>query len=501
MSETAAQAYWHETLPKLGTAEEYRAARRLFESHGYMYANVCARLGIEQLYRFQTPPPGLGTGDPVTTPLDALIRVFAFGLYLEREAAEKLLTAEGVGTLEALNLLAPDPARPGAVFGTVALVPVPGALTASDRVCAPDGSQFGRAPDAVYPAFFANTLAFVDRLPETRCETMLELGTATGFAAIRSAPWAGHIWATDVAPRSVRFAAFNVGLAGIGNVTVLEGDMYAPVEGMTFDRIAIHPPYMPSLDGKYIYRDGGEDGEQIFRRAVEGLPRFLRPHGRFYSVLMASDRRGEALEQRIRKWLGPDEAGFDVAIVTDERNAVQDALAKATTENERDAPFWRSIWERNQTESLLYGSVLIHRHSGERAGANVRAQAGVGFNWRHLDGLLDWEIRVRQPGADQMLLECRPRIAAGCELQVSYRLVEGRLTPYEAQFQVMGALRTRFKSPLWLVEAIFGCDGKASWRDRYMALVAEGRIPPQAPAAEFARMLIALVSGGALVAE
>ena len=93
MSETAAQAYWHETLPKLGTAEEYRAARRLFESHGYMYANVCARLGIEQLYRFQTPPPGLGTGDPVTTPLDALIRVFAFGLYLERVAAEKLLTA------------------------------------------------------------------------------------------------------------------------------------------------------------------------------------------------------------------------------------------------------------------------------------------------------------------------------------------------------------------------------------------------------------------------
>jgi hypothetical protein len=34
-----------------------------------------------------------------------------------------------------------------------------------------------------------------------------------------------------------------------------------------------------------------------------------------------------------------------------------------------------------------------------------------------------------------------------------------------------------------------------------MALVAEGRIPPQAPAAEFARMLIALVSGGALVLE
>ena len=501
MSDAASQAFWHDMLPKSGTAEEYLAARRVFESSGFTYGRVCARLGIDQLYKFQAPPPGLGVADRVTTPLDALIRLFAFGLYLERDAAEELLTAEGAKALEALNLLAPDPGRPGAVFGTAALVPLPGALTASDRVCAPDGTEFGRAPDGVYPAFFANTLAFVDRLPETRCESMLELGTGTGFAAIRSARWAGHVWATDVAARSARFAAFNVGLAGVGNVTVLEGDMYAPVEGLTFDRIAIHPPYIPSRDTKYIYRDGGEDGEQIFRRAVEGLPRFLRPNGRFYAVLMASDRRGETLEQRIRKWLGPDEAGFDVVVVTDERNAVRDALANVSKENQRDAPFWRSIWERNQTESLLYGSVLIHRHAGERARVDARAQAGEGFNWRHLDGLLDWEIRVRQPGADEMLLECRPRIAPGCELQVSYRLVDGRLTPYEAQFQVIGPVRTRFKSPLWLVEAIFGCDGKSSWRDRYTDLVAKGQIPPQAPAAEFARMLIALVSGGALVAE
>jgi SAM-dependent methyltransferase len=400
MSDAASQAFWHDMLPKSGTAEEYLAARRVFESSGFTYGRVCARLGIDQLYKFQAPPPGLGVADRVTTPLDALIRLFAFGLYLERDAAEELLTAEGAKALEALNLLAPDPGRPGAVFGTAALVPLPGALTASDRVCAPDGTEFGRAPDGVYPAFFANTLAFVDRLPETRCESMLELGTGTGFAAIRSARWAGHVWATDVAARSARFAAFNVGLAGVGNVTVLEGDMYAPVEGLTFDRIAIHPPYIPSRDTKYIYRDGGEDGEQIFRRAVEGLPRFLRPNGRFYAVLMASDRRGETLEQRIRKWLGPDEAGFDVVVVTDERNAVRDALANVSKENQRDAPFWRSIWERNQTESLLYGSVLIHRHAGERARVDARAQAGEGFNWRHLDGLLDWEIRVRQPGAD-----------------------------------------------------------------------------------------------------
>ena len=137
---------------------------------------------------------------------------------------------------------------------------------------------------------------------------------------------------------------------------------------------------------KYIYRDGGEDGEQIFRRAVEGLPRF-HPKGRFYSVLMASDRRGEPLEQRIRKWLGPDQAGFDVVIVTDERDTLPDALAK----NEPDAPFLRSLWEQNQTESLFYGSVLI----GRRAATGRQSMRGRSptraSHWRHLDGLLDWE--------------------------------------------------------------------------------------------------------------
>ena len=40
-----------------------------------------------------------------------------------------------------------------------------------------------------------------------------------------------------------------------------------------------HPPYIPAKETELIFRDGGKDGEQIIRRAVEGLPRFLRPGG------------------------------------------------------------------------------------------------------------------------------------------------------------------------------------------------------------------------------
>ena len=48
-------------------------------------------------------------------------------------------------------------------------------------------------------------------------------------------------------------------------MTVVEGDMYAPVEGLTFDRIVTHPPYIPAKQTGLIFRDGGEDGEQIIR--------------------------------------------------------------------------------------------------------------------------------------------------------------------------------------------------------------------------------------------
>ena len=50
---------------------------------------------------------------------------------------------------------------------------------------------------------------------------------------------------------------------------------------------------------------------------VEGLPRFLRPGGTFYALLMATDRENEEFEQRIRKWLGADEGSFDVVLVSD----------------------------------------------------------------------------------------------------------------------------------------------------------------------------------------
>ena len=98
-------------------------------------------------------------------------------------------------------------------------------------------------------------------------------------------------------------------------MTVLAGDLYAPVEGLTFDRIVIHPPYVPAEQMlAHLPRWRRRWRKQVMRRAVEGLPRFLRPGGSFYALSLASDRTGETFQTRLRKWIGAEETQFDIVV-------------------------------------------------------------------------------------------------------------------------------------------------------------------------------------------
>ena len=121
-------------------------------------------------------------------------------MYVREDELARILPG-GLRTLEALDLLARDPDMPGLVFATAAILLTQGSLTVCDRGNAPNGAKCTLPPDVVYPAIFENTREFVDRLPQTACEAMLDIGTGTGIAAMRGAPNAGHVWATDISTR------------------------------------------------------------------------------------------------------------------------------------------------------------------------------------------------------------------------------------------------------------------------------------------------------------
>jgi hypothetical protein len=284
-------------------------------------------------------------------------------------------------------------------------------------------------------------------------------------------------------------------------MTVLQGDMYEPVQGLTFDRIVTHPPYVPARKTGLIFRDGGEDGEQIIRRVVEGLPQFLRSGGRLYSVHMASDRKGEPYEQRVRKWLGSRQAEFDVVLITHKLYAPEDFLERQINVVKRpreDVSSWMEMWKANQTEFLIYAWLLVRRHDGSRPPVTARVHAGEGYQPRHREWLLDFESDAVSAGGTAMLLSSKPALSPNCELVVLNRVRNGQFNAEEFQTRTHRPFDNSSRIEGWVAELIAECDGIGTGQDHLDRRIKAGVLPPDADPTEFAKILRWLVSNGVL---
>jgi 16S rRNA (guanine1207-N2)-methyltransferase len=103
-------------------------------------------------------------------------------------------------------------------------------------------------------------------------DEVLDLGCGYGVVGVVAATLApeGKVVMVDVNARAVELARENARRHGLGNVEVLEGDLYGPVAGRRFDVIVTNPPIRA--------------GRVVVRAVVEGAVRHLKPHGRFYLV-------------------------------------------------------------------------------------------------------------------------------------------------------------------------------------------------------------------------
>lgn len=493
--------FWFDTPPRLGSPEAFIAARRVFDESGYNYANLCARLEVNWLYEYRMPPATEILSRPIEDGLGVLDRLFCQGLRLDRNVVSRYLSNEGRSALYAIGLLRPDPTAPEMDFAPAAVLPFRDCLFASDRFNTPAGEPADVPADAVYAALFDNTVNFVNRVPDTVCEALLDLGAGAGAAALCKAQSARHVWATDIAGRSAYFTEFNRRLNGRENITALAGDLYEPVRGLTFDRIVTQPPYVAVESDKIVYRDGGKDGEQIFRRIVEGLPEFLRPGGSCYALLMATDREGETFERRIQRWLGDHAAEFDILLGCDVAQEPLEFLLTARNIPPAEREHRRVLYQQTKTKAVLYCSVLIRRKRLPAPVVATRTFVSKSLRGEDLDFYLAWNVAAAGPDGFELLWNSRPRLGRHCELVVTHRVREGRLAAEEFELRTSGPFISHGKTPAWAPGIIAECDGTLTWGKRFEKLQAEGRIPSAVGREDFARMLIILVSTGALEVE
>ena len=142
-------------------------------------------------------------------------------------------------------------------------------------------------PDAFRPTEYAAALLQV--LDDARADAVLELGVGSGvvLAALlqRGARQAVGVDIEPAALDCTRHLLDGLGLSE--RAELLQGDLWAPVEGRRFDRIVTNLPqfplHEPLADGRLpSWSVGGADGRQLIDRFLHGLPAHLQPGGQAF---------------------------------------------------------------------------------------------------------------------------------------------------------------------------------------------------------------------------
>lgn len=491
---------------QMGTEKQFAELREYFLRTGFAEGALRERLDVPPGRELDLA--GLSVRPPVKPKvgdsLDALIYLFVLGEPLPTAEAKSLFPPTVWEALCHTGLVLPYTVDTNRCVASVALYPIRDLFIASDRWSNPDHSPRPMFADIVYPALTKSAKQFLNYTSYEPCEDFLELCAGTAPAALLAARTAKNVWATDIAERSLDFAKFNAALNGIHNVTFALGDLFQPVEGRTFDRIAAHPPYVPVLKPAEIFYGGGEVGEEITKRIIAELPPKLKPGGRFYCRTLGTERPSQSFEKRIREWLGERQPEFDVALfILQNLEARQFALEETLNRNGGKEEFaqWEKLFTKNAVHELVIGVIVIQRFTGQRPAFTIRRTIRNVTSSAALEWAMFWEAEMHMPGAADRLLKTKPLATPGVEILVRHALRDGEISPVDFTLSTELPFATDCKVQPWMAALLPRCDGKTSIAELFEMAKQNEWIVPDTPPEEYCRLLATLISGGFLQTE
>ena len=493
-------------LPEIGTPAQFAALREFLADAAYTEVQICKDLGLASTEKLDLVTLSESAIERVAAPgvRNTLLRLFLLGESVSLAEAETQFSGRAWAAMNALGLIEECCGDKSRCFSSVALYPVGDLFIVSDRWSNPDHKPKQSFPDVVYPALTKSTKEFLHFLPTTPCGEYLELCGGSGIAALAASRNAQHAWASDITERSTRFADFNAKLNDLSNVSAVRGDLYAAVQGRTFDRITAHPPYMPVLRPAEIYYDGGEDGEQLTRRILEGLHQHLNPGGRLYCRTLGTDRNEAPFEQRLRSWLGQFESEFDIAVfisknVDPARFATDLAVRSATGQSE--VIQWGALFERLHVKELLTGMVVVQRRATKRPVFTIRRSLAPNADSVATERVLRWETEMTNEHSAEKIFALTPIASPRTELLVRHRMEGGEFAAKDFTLRSDYPFLMDCQIQPWMGYLLAQCDGSRSVQQLYGECREAGWIQADTPATEFAEIISLLVSGGFLQAE
>jgi carbamoyltransferase len=347
-----------------------REFNELLKEHGYSEEGICGLLECASLQQIEPTHLHYYANWCLTdAPLDNLIRLFQLRGAMKEDDIRQLFGERLFEALKNLGLLIPR--AKGTWASRVDLFCSGGLFFATDhRYMLLDEDRINEDP-VMYIGMDSHGL--VQTAPRRDAEQLLDLCCGSGIQGVVASRHSGEVTLVDLNPRAIRFSRFNVQLNGVENVKVLCGDLYGVVQGRSFDVILANPPFVPSPNEDYRFRDGGANGECILQRIVEESAGFLAPGGSLFIVtdLVQVDRYDTKLSSW---WSGPP---ADLLVLkTADRNAMLFSVPHS------HAPFgqayesyntlldeWVRNFEREQLQAVNFGYILVHSQ-GSAGGGN-----------------------------------------------------------------------------------------------------------------------------------
>jgi carbamoyltransferase len=178
----------------------------------------------------------------------------------------------------------------------------------------------------------------------------------------------------DISDRALKFAQVNAALNGArAGTRFLEGDLYQAVPGERFDLIVANPPWIATPNTNMeLYRWGGETGEVITKRVVEGLPEHLNVGGTLSMFVIYPIVRGQVYLDRFRSWLPP--TGWGVALAESTETSLENFIRLHLEAREdwgrylQECATWMDAYDRHGIERMGIGMAYVRRLPEGRPG-------------------------------------------------------------------------------------------------------------------------------------
>lgn len=484
----------------MGSSDAFSRARDFLQNAEFNDLTTCRALSIQHMGAL-----GHATWDELDSLPEALrwcINVFLRTALTKAAEARAICGEAALESMLQLNLLRPAKYDRDSLVCPAWLYPVDGFIVASDLKADPDGDPYLERDDVVFPANDEGTIRFLRLMPDAPGGTALDLCGGCGIGALHQSRTARVAVTSDITPRAASYADFNIALNGAA-ATSLRSDLYEEVGGGQFDVITAHPPFVPSAKAHVIYRDGGDTGEDITRRIIEGLPTYLRPGGAAVILCAGNDNCTGNFEERAFSWLGDSGPEFEIVFGMQRAISLESVVESARRQaqrpiSEQDAMELHARLLKHKVRQLAYGMLLFQRHKGRIDAKPIRVPMAITAEMDEFRKLLTWRSQTRRADFTQWFRTARPRLASRLQCNARYTVEEGRLVSDEFIFNVQGGIPWTHRAEIWMVPLLSGIDGSRTVLELYETMCEENSLPEHYNIDEFARKLSEIVERGFL---